>query len=73
MDILAIGRIELTYRRLQSCMGTRARLGYATLDVQLRKVYFVPSSVTDLSIKPFNQMLQAKSGQRLIKCGHIIH
>ena len=28
-------------RRLQSCMGTWARLGYATFDAQLQKAYFV--------------------------------
>ena len=27
--------------RLQSCVGTRARLGYAAFDAQLRKAYFV--------------------------------
>ena len=30
-------------RRLQSCVGTWARLGYAAFDAQLRKVYFVTS------------------------------
>ena len=29
------------HRRLQSCVGTRARLGYAKFDVQLQKQYFV--------------------------------
>ena len=29
------------HRRLQSRVGTRARLGYATFDAQLRKAYFV--------------------------------
>ena len=28
---------HLGHRRLQSCVGTRARLGYAAFDVQLRK------------------------------------
>ena len=27
--------------RLQSCVGTRAKLGYAAFDAQLRKAYFV--------------------------------
>ena len=31
----------LDHRCLQSCVGTRARFGYATFDAQLRKVYFV--------------------------------
>ena len=31
----------LLHRRLQSCVGTQARLGYAAFDVQLRKAYFV--------------------------------
>ena len=31
-------------RRLQSCMGTRARLGYATFDAQL--AYFVTTVYT---------------------------
>ena len=29
------------HRRLQSCVGTQARLGYAAFDAQLRKAYFV--------------------------------
>ena len=29
------------HRRLQSCVSTRARLGYATFDAQLWKAYFV--------------------------------
>ena len=29
------------HRRLQSCVGTRAGLGYAVFDAQLRKAYFV--------------------------------
>ena len=29
------------HKRLQSCVGTRARLSYAAFDVQLRKAYFV--------------------------------
>jgi len=29
------------HRRLQSCVGTRARLGYTAFDAQLQKVYFV--------------------------------
>ena len=29
------------HKHLQSCVGTRARLGYAAFDAQLRKAYFV--------------------------------
>ena len=29
------------HKRLQTCVGTRARLGYTTFDTQLRKAYFV--------------------------------
>ena len=29
------------HRRLQSCVGTRARLGYAAFDAQLRKEFFL--------------------------------
>ena len=29
------------HSRLQSCVGTRARLDYAAFDAQLRKAYFV--------------------------------
>ena len=31
----------LSCRRLQSCVDTRARLGYTALDAQLQKAYFV--------------------------------
>ena len=31
----------LSHRRLQSCVGTWARLGYVVFDAQLQKVYFV--------------------------------
>ena len=34
---------KYSHRRLQSCVGTRARLGYAAFDAQLRKVYLVTS------------------------------
>ena len=34
-------QVSQYHRRLQSCVGTRARLGYATFDAQLRKAYFV--------------------------------
>ena len=29
---------------LQSCVGTRARLGYAAFDAQLQKAYFVTTT-----------------------------
>ena len=32
---------DTIHKCLQSCVGTRARLGYATFDVQLLKAYFV--------------------------------
>ena len=32
-------------RRLQSCVGTQTRLGYAAFDAQLRKVYFVTTTL----------------------------
>jgi len=32
-------------RHLQSCVGTRARLGYAAFDAQLLKAYFVTTTL----------------------------
>ena len=40
--------VGLMHSCLQSCVGTRARLGYAAFDAQLRKAYFV----TTLYAKP---------------------
>ena len=40
------GLIGSRHRRLQSCVGTRAWLGYATFDAQLWKAYFVSTLYT---------------------------
>ena len=36
---------DTIHRYLQSCVGTWVRLGYATFDAQLRKVYFVTTTL----------------------------
>ena len=39
--LLLLGGLACVHRRLQSCVGTLARVGYAAFDVQLQKAYFV--------------------------------
>ena len=39
--LLLLGGLACVHRRLQSCVGTLARVGYTAFDVQLQKVYFV--------------------------------
>ena len=36
---------DTIHRHLQSCVGIRVRLGYAAFDAQLRKAYFVTTTL----------------------------
>ena len=42
---------RLNHRRLQSCVGTWARLGYAAFDAQFRKAYFVTTLYVRLYVR----------------------
>ena len=50
------------HRGLQSCVGTRARLGYAAFDVQLRKVCFVTTLYINVCRCVSTHMLYRGSG-----------
>ena len=52
-SFLAFSACISVHRRLQSCVGTRARLGYAAFDVQLRKAYFAGPAYPGLQAPMF--------------------